>query len=159
MKKKHSLLAYLCIGIGIFFLLRELRLPFFTDFYSWQSLLIVIGLGIIIHSYTTRAYHNLFLGTLLLGIGIHLHGIKHYDFWVSDWSVYLIIVGIAFIIRYTKTKKGVLVGIFFILAGILFLFSEQLSLYTSWMTPIVQILERFWPILLILLGFFMLKRK
>ncbi|GGP13610.1 LiaI-LiaF-like domain-containing protein [Oceanobacillus neutriphilus] len=159
MKKKHSLLAYLCIGVGIFLLLRELRIPFFVDFYSWQSLLIVIGLGVIIHSYTTRTYQNLFIGTLLFGVGIHLHGIKHYSFWVDDWSVYLIIIGLAFIIRYTKTKKGFFSGIFFILAGLLFLFAEQLSIYTSWLEPIVLLLERFWPVLLILLGIIMLKRK
>lgn len=159
MKKKHSLLAYLCIGVGIFLLLRELRIPFFVDFYSWQSLLIVIGLGVIIHSYTTRTYQNLFIGTLLFGVGIHLHGIKHYSFWVDDWSVYLIIIGLAFIIRYTKTKKGFFAGVFFILAGLLFLFAEQLSIYTSWLEPVILLLERFWPVLLILLGIIMLKRK
>ncbi|WP_040981706.1 LiaF transmembrane domain-containing protein [Oceanobacillus jeddahense] len=159
MKRKHSLLAYLCIGIGIFLLLRELRIPFFVDLYSWQSFLIVIGLGVIIHSYTTKAYQNLFIGTLLFGIGIHLHGIKHYSFWVDDWSVYFIIIGLAFIIRYTKTKKGFFLGIFTVLLGLLFLFSDQLSIYTSWIEPIVSFLERFWPILLILLGIIMLKRK
>ncbi|UUI38247.1 LiaF transmembrane domain-containing protein [Oceanobacillus oncorhynchi] len=159
MKRKHSLLAYLCIGIGIFLLLRELRIPFFVDLYSWQSFLIVIGIGIIIHSYTTKTYQNLFIGTLLFGIGIHLHGIKHYSFWIDDWSVYFIIIGLAFIIRYTKTKKGFFLGLFSILLGLLFLFSEQLSIYTSWLEPIVSLLERFWPILLILLGMFMLKRK
>ncbi|MEF3328150.1 MULTISPECIES: LiaF transmembrane domain-containing protein [Oceanobacillus] len=159
MKRKHSLLAYLCIGIGIFLLLRELRIPFFVDLYSWQSFLIVIGIGIIIHSYTTKTYQNLFIGTLLFGIGIHLHGVKHYSFWIDDWSVYFIIIGLAFIIRYTKTKKGFFLGLFSILLGLLFLFSEQLSIYTSWLEPIVSLLERFWPILLILLGMFMLKRK
>ncbi|GAA0326785.1 MULTISPECIES: LiaF transmembrane domain-containing protein [Oceanobacillus] len=159
MKRKHSLLAYLCIGIGIFLLLRELRIPFFVDLYSWQSFLIVIGIGIIIHSYTTKTYQNLFIGTLLFGIGIHLHGVKHYSFWIDDWSVYFIIIGLAFIIRYTKTKKGFFLGLFSILLGLLFLFSEQLSIYTSWLEPIVSLLERFWPVLLILLGMFMLKRK
>ena len=159
MKRKHSLLAYLCIGIGIFLLLRELRIPFFVDLYSWQSFLIVIGIGIIIHSYTTKTYQNLYIGTLLFGIGIHLHGVKHYSFWIDDWSVYFIIIGLAFIIRYTKTKKGFFLGLFSILLGLLFLFSEQLSIYTSWLEPIVSLLERFWPILLILLGMFMLKRK
>ncbi|WP_080874218.1 LiaI-LiaF-like domain-containing protein [Oceanobacillus timonensis] len=159
MKRKHSLLAYLCIGIGIFLLFRELRIPFFVDLYSWQSFLIVIGIGIIIHSYTTKTYQNLFIGTLLFGIGIHLHGINHYSFWVDDWSVYLIIIGLAFIIRYTKTKKGFFSGAVFILAGLLFLFSEQLSIYTSWLEPIVSFLERFWPVLLVLLGIIMLKRK
>lgn len=159
MKRKHSLLAYLCIGIGIFLLLRELRIPFFVDLYSWQSFPIVIGIGIIIHSYTTKTYQNLFIGTLLFGIGIHLHGVKHYSFWIDDWSVYFIIIGLAFIIRYTKTKKGFFLGLFSILLGLLFLFSEQLSIYTSWLEPIVSLLERFWPVLLILLGMFMLKRK
>ncbi|WP_152654771.1 hypothetical protein [Oceanobacillus sp. CFH 90083] len=159
MKRKHSLLAYLCIGIGVFLLLRELRIPFFVDLYSWQSLLIVIGLGIIAHSYTTKTYQNLFIGTLLFGVGIHLHGVKQYPFWIDDWSIYLIIIGLSFIVRYTKTKKGFFLGASSILLGLIFLFAEQLSIYTSWLAPIVSFLERFWPILLILLGIIMLKRK
>lgn len=159
MKKKHSLIAYLCIAIGIYFLLKELKLPFLTDFYSWQTLLMIIGLGILIHSYTTRAFTNLFAGTLLLGVGIHLHGVKHYDFWLEHWAVYLIIIGLALLVRYSKTKKGLLAGISFIVVGLIFIFSNQLSFYTEWINPIIHLFERFWPIVLILIGFYLLRRK
>src|SRR5690625_3347391 len=81
--KQNSLIAYIIIGIGIFFLLRELRLPILTDFYSWQTLLIVIGAAFLISSYRGRNYEQIFTGVLLLGIGIHLHGVGHYSFWIN----------------------------------------------------------------------------
>ncbi|BAC14027.1 LiaI-LiaF-like domain-containing protein [Oceanobacillus iheyensis] len=158
MKKQHSLIAYLFIAIGVYFLFRELKLPFFTDFYSWQTLLMIIGIGVLIHSYTTRTYNNLFAGTLILGIGIHLHGVKHYHFWIDHWGVFPLIIGLALLVRYSKTKKGLLSGIVIVIIGLLFIFSDQLSYYTEWMNPITNLLDRFWPILLILLGFFMLRK-
>ena len=99
MKKQNALFAYILIGIGVFFLLRELKLPIFTDFYSWQTLLIVIGLAILIHSYRSHSYENILAGGIILGIGIHLHGRANYAFWIDHWAVYLLIIGAAFLLR------------------------------------------------------------
>ncbi|NAP01314.1 hypothetical protein FRY77_35830, partial [Halomonas sp. MG34] len=123
MKKQNALPAYILIGIGIFFLLRQLKLPIITDFYSWQTIIIIIGLALLIHSYTSKSYHNLFSGSVLLGIGIHLHGIQHYDFWIDHWAVYPLIIGIAFLVRRTKVKQGLFPGVILTAVSILLIFS------------------------------------
>ncbi|MFD2628701.1 LiaI-LiaF-like domain-containing protein [Oceanobacillus kapialis] len=159
MKKQHALPAYILIGIGIFFLLRQLKLPIITDFYSWQTIIIIIGLALLIHSYTSKSYQNLFSGTLLLGLGIHLHGVQHYHFWIDHWAVYLLIIGIAFLVRRTKVKQGLLPGVFFTAIAILLIFSVSLPPWLDWIYSIINLLEQFWPVALILIGIYMLMRK
>jgi membrane-bound ClpP family serine protease len=158
MKKQNPLLAYILIGIGLFFLLRELKIPIITDFYSWQTLLIVVGAAFLIHSYRSKSYEHIFTGVFILGIGIHLHGVAHYDFWIDHWGMYLVIIGLAFLFRYFKTKTGLLPGTFFLVIGLLLIYSQQFNQYFYWVHDLVSIVERFWPILLIILGFYWLRK-
>ncbi|MFC2948501.1 LiaI-LiaF-like domain-containing protein [Virgibacillus sediminis] len=159
MNKRNSLIAYILIGIGIYFLFREWRLPLFTDFYSWTTLLIIVGLALVIHGYTSKLYDNLFSGSLLLGIGIHLHGNQHYQWWIDHWGVYLLLVGLAFIIKSTKTKDGFITGLLLTSLSILLIFSIQLPEWLSWIYIMSDFLENFWPLILIFIGIYLLKRK
>lgn len=159
MKKQNALAAYVLIGIGAFFLLRQLKLPIFTDFYSWPTLLIIIGLALLIHSYTAKNYQNLFGGTIVLALGIHFHGLEHYSFWIDHWAVYLLIVGIAFIVRYLQTKKGLLPGVILLIISIVFIFSIELPVWLDWIYDLFELIERFWPIALIILGVYLLRKK
>src|SRR5699024_11658523 len=94
------------IGLGIYFLIQQLDLQMFYYFYSIQTFLIIIGISFLIHSFSAREYEHIFTGDLLLGLGIHFHGLENYDFWLDHWSIYALIVGIAFLERFFKTKKG-----------------------------------------------------
>ncbi|GAA0601330.1 hypothetical protein GCM10009001_17550 [Virgibacillus siamensis] len=159
MKKRNTFAAYLLIGVGIFFLLRKLEIPIITDFYSWPTLLIIIGLALLLYSYTTNDYQHLFSGTLILGIGIHFHGMTHYEFWIDHWAVYLLIVGIAFIVRAIRTRKGFVMGVILIGLAIMFIFSFKLPGKFDWVYDITAVLESFWPLFLIGLGVYWLKKK
>lgn len=159
MKKQHTFAGFLLIGIGLYFLLRQLELPIITDFYSWPTLLIIIGLAFLIHSYTSKDYQKLFSGTIILGLGIHFHGVNHYAFWIDDWGVYPLIVGIAFIVRFLKTKKGLMPGLVLIGLSLLIIFAINLPPYLNWIYPVLEFLEKFWPIVLIGFGIYFLKRK
>lgn len=159
MKRQNTFAAYLLIGIGLYFLLRKLEIPIITDFYSWPTLLIIIGIALLIHSYTSKDYQHLLSGTIILGIGIHFHGVNHYDFWIDHWAVYLLIVGIAFIVRAIRTKRGFLTGAILIGLAIMFIFSFKLPRMFNWIYDVTGILETFWPLLLIVIGIFWLKKK
>ncbi|WP_106497001.1 LiaI-LiaF-like domain-containing protein [Lentibacillus sp. Marseille-P4043] len=159
MKKQNSFAGYLLIGLGAFFLLRELKLPIVTDFYSWTTLLIIIGLALLIHSYSSKDYQNLFTGTIILGLGIHFHGVNHYTFWIDHWAVYPLIVGIAFIVRYLRTKKGLLPGVILVIVSLLLIFSIRLPVWFNWIYTIVDLIERFWPIIIIIIGIYFLKKR
>ncbi len=158
MKKQNALFAYILIGIGLFFLFRELRLPIFTNFYSWQTFLIIIGAAILIHSYRSKSYENIFIGVLILGVGIHLHGVENYSFWIDHWAIYFIIIGLAFLLRGMKTKSGLLAGVIFLAVGGVLIYSQKFSAYFTWVYDVFAFLERFWPIVLIIAGIILLRK-
>lgn len=159
LNKKNSFTAYILIGIGLYFLIRQLDLPLFGAFVSWPTLLIIIGGSLLLHSYSARDYQHLFSGTVLLGLGIHFHGLIYYDFWIDHWAIYLLIVGIAFIIRFLRTKNGLLPGALLISIALLILFSVHVPPWLGWVDHITLFIEKFWPIVLIILGIFLLKKK
>jgi uncharacterized membrane protein len=159
MKNKNTLTAYLLIGIGLYFLLRQLKLPIFTDFYSWPTILIIIGLALLIYSFQIKDYNQLFSGTLLLGLGIHFHGIRHYSFWIDHWAMYPLIIGIAFLVKYMKTKQGLVPGLVLIIIACIFIFSLNIPSWFSWVNDIVNFINVYWPIVLVAIGIYLLKKK
>jgi hypothetical protein len=159
LKRQHSIGAYILIGIGVFFLLRQLKVPILTNFYSWQTIVIIIGLALVIHSYKTKSHQNIFSGIVILGIGIHFHGLEHYSFWIDHWAVFILIIGIAFLVRYTKTKEGFLYGILLSGLAIFLLFPINLPNWLNWIYTLLDFVERFWPIFLIIIGIYLLRRE
>lgn len=157
--KKNGLVAYLLIGIGIFFLLRELRLPIFTDFYSWPTLLILVGAAFLIHAFSSKEFKNVFPGTLLLGLGIHFHALSHYDFWIDHWGMYTLIIAIAFLARALKTKKGFILGLILLVISIFAIFANNQPGWFSWIHQLMTWIERFWPVVLIGIGVYLLLKK
>jgi hypothetical protein len=159
MKNKNTLTAYMLIGIGLYFLLRQLKLPIFTDFYSWPTILIIIGIALLIYSFQAKDYNSLFSGTLLFGLGIHFHGIKHYGFWIDHWAMYPLIVGIAFLVRYVKTKQGLFPGLILIVLSCIFIFSINIPSWFNWIHDIVDFIDVYWPIVLVVIGIYLLKKR
>ncbi|PWU68269.1 LiaI-LiaF-like domain-containing protein [Gracilibacillus dipsosauri] len=157
--KKNGLVAYLFIGIGIFFLLRELKLPILTDFYSWPTLLILLGAAFLIYSFRAKDFSSVVPGVILLGLGIHFHGLNHYPFWIDHWGVYPFIISIAFLIRYFKTKTGLLPGLILLAIAVFAVYVDNKPSWFSWIHEGMVFIERFWPLLLITIGIYMLWRK
>ncbi|CQR48047.1 hypothetical protein BN1058_02389 [Paraliobacillus sp. PM-2] len=159
MRKQHSLTAFLLIGIGGYFLLRQLKLPIITDFYSWPTLLIILGVAFLLHAYMANDYDKLFPGAILLGLGIHFHGIRYYGFWIEHWGVYTLIVGLAFMIRYQKAKSGLFPGLLLIGLSIFAIFASNKPGWFYWINSSMSFLESFWPLTLVVLGLYLLFKK
>lgn len=159
LRKQHFLTAYFLIGIGIYFLLQHLNLSFFQSFYGWPTILMIIGLSFLLHSYTTKEHQSLFVGVILFGFGLHFHGLKTYDFWYDHWSIYTLIVGIAFLLRFFKTKSGFITAIILIGISILMIFSISLPEWFNGIFGVVEFIETFWPVVLIVIGVLLLRKK
>jgi len=159
MKKQHALSAYVLIGLGIYFLIQQLNLTFFQQFYSWPTFLMIIGIAFLIYSYSAREYQHIFTGVLLLALGIHFHGLENYSFWFDHWSAYALIVGIAFFIRFIKTRSGLIPAAILIGISLLMIFSVTLPAWFNWIYGVADFLETFWPVALIAIGLYLLKFK
>ncbi|GGF06692.1 putative membrane protein YsxD [Halobacillus andaensis] len=159
MKKQNAFAGYLLIGLGIYFLLRQLNIPYFSAFYSWPTILIIIGAAFLLHSYLTKDYSNIIAGVILLGLGLHFHSKDRYSFWIDHWAIYPMIVGFAFLLKYIKTKSGILPALVLLgLAGF-GLFSTSNPSWFSFIYTLISWIEQFWPIVLVILGIYLLKKR
>lgn len=159
MKKYPVFTAYLLIGLGIYFLVKQLNLPFLSNFSGWSTIVIIVGIAFLTYSYATKDYAQIFPGTIILGVGIHFHGLENYNFWLDHWSVYPLIVGIAFIIQYLKSRNGLIPGIILIATALFMMLSIKIPPTFNWIYRIVEFIETFWPLVLIGLGIALLRFK
>lgn len=159
MRKQNFLTAFVLIGIGLYFLLQQLNFPFMQNFSTWPSLLMIFGACLLLHSYISRDYDKIFPGVILLGLGIHLHAVAVYPNWIEHWSIYAIIIGLAFLLRYQKTKSGLYIGLISLLIGLFFLLSMTNTLFSQSIQNVLGSLENYWPVGLILIGIYLLFKK
>ncbi|MEQ6375754.1 DUF5668 domain-containing protein [Bacillaceae bacterium S4-13-56] len=158
MKKQNSFVGMVLIGIGAFFLLKELALPLFTNFYSWPTIVIIIGISMLLHSYMSKQYSNLLLGAILFGIGVHFHMITYYSFWPNHWGMVPLIIGLSFLVQYQKAKKGLIPGLILLAIALMAIFSTQQPGWFQWIHVTVNYAVNYWPILLIIAGFYFIYR-
>lgn len=159
MKQQNVFVAYILIGIGTFFLVKQLNLTLFENFYSWSTILMIIGISFLTYSFSTKQFEYIFIGILLLGFGIHFHGLENYSIWLDHWSVYSLIIGISFLGKFIYTKKGLLQAFIFSGIAILVIFSITLPTWFQWIYGVIDFLETFWPVALIAIGVYILKFK
>ena len=159
MKKQNTFAGFFLIGIGFYFLLKQLQLPFLTDFFSLPTLLMILGIIFLVYGYVSKEYSHLFTGTILLGIGLHFFALRHYTFWNESPAVYLVILGLAFFVRFLKTRKGALAAGFLFALAVLVFFSSSLPSSLNWLEEGIAWIEIFWPVLMIAAGCWFLLRK
>lgn len=154
MKRQGVFPGVLLIGVGLIFLLQNYNVPFIGNIFSWPSILLIIGLAFLFQAYIGKDYHSIFTGVLLVGLGIHFHGLQLVSSWPDHWAMFTIIIGVAFLFRYSKTKKdGLIPGILLLLLSIVaFVYSGLIDMFGS----LYSYIENFWPIALIGAGIYML---
>lgn len=158
-EKQNSFTGFLLIALGVYFLLQQTNIEILEPFYTWPSILIIVGLSLVFHCYVHKDFDNLFAATLILGMGIHFHGLMHYDFWINHWAIYPLIIGISLIIRFLRTKKGLIPGVILIAFAVLMIFSVQMPEWFDLFYIGLDYMETFWPIILIISGFYFMKKK
>ncbi|MGM8214261.1 LiaI-LiaF-like domain-containing protein [Bacillaceae bacterium W0354] len=159
MKKQKSFLAILLIGIGVFFLLQQYSIPYLSQFGTWPTILIILGIAFLFNGYGNKNHDSLFPGVILLGLGIHFHALEHADKWIDHWGMYTLIVGFAFLIKAHKANQGIVPGIILIIISFIALTSIAMPSWFSWFDYVFNTLEQFWPFILIVVGCILLFKK
>lgn len=159
MAKQNSFIGILLICLGGYLLLQQVNIALLEPFHTWPSILMIVGGSLVVHCYLEKNFHNLMIATLILGLGIHFHGLMHYDFWINHWAMYPLIVGASLVIRSLRTKKGFLLGALFIGFSVLMIFSVQMPEWFNVFYSGFDYIEAFWPLLLVLAGIYCLRKK
>ncbi|WP_102345371.1 LiaI-LiaF-like domain-containing protein [Bacillus sp. Marseille-P3661] len=156
MKGQSIFPGILLIGVGIYFLADQLKLPIMKSMFTWPTLLIIIGIAFLFQAYLSKEHSSILPGIILTGLGAHFHAKELFNFWPDHWSVYTLIVGIAFIVRHQKTKSGIVPGIILLIISLLGLFYDGIIGWMSYIGDIIGWVESFWPVALIIAGVYLL---
>lgn len=151
----------LLVGFGIFFLLNELHMSIAAKVYTWPVLLILIGAALLTESALSQDHSNLLASYILITLGIHFYVSDQIPFWPTNISMVVFMVAISFLLSARKVKSGFFQGGTLLIIAILMMFSDRLKLFLPKVEDGVNYLTTFWPILLLLVGLYLLffKRK
>lgn len=156
MKKQSIFPGIILVGIGGYLLLQQLNVTVFDGFFSWPTIVMIIGIALLIHAYTLNDHSNIFPGIVLTGFGFHFHHVNQLSFWPDHFSMLILIVSIGMLLRYLKTKAGLSHGLLLLAISLLFLKYDLFMGWLSFFKDGFSFIIRFWPILLIGAGIYLL---
>ncbi|WP_270179481.1 LiaI-LiaF-like domain-containing protein [Alkalihalobacillus sp. CinArs1] len=157
MKRQSVFPGVLFIGIGLYFLVQTLSLPISEQITSWQIILILIGVAMIIQGLISKEGALLFPGVLILGLGVHFYFVNKLALWPNTWGMYSLILSVAYLATYYKTKKsGLIPGLLLLALSIIELLYTGFQL---WLASTFSFVGQFWPLALILIGVYLVVKK
>lgn len=161
MKNQNIIPGIILIGFGIYYYFQQIDLVLFEQFFSWPTLMAIVGMAFLVHGYRGKAFDSILPGVILFGFGVHLHIVNHLEVWPDHLGAFILIIALAFLLRYQKTGAGLFHGILFLILAALLLFYDQITLFLETTESGVATLWNFWPIALVLIGIYLLffKRK
>jgi hypothetical protein len=156
MKSKQALPGIILVVIGLYLLSQQFNftLPYSDIILMWPSILLLIGLVLSWQGFSNRDDHKMFSGTILLGLGILFHGVITFNYWTYQWPYFTLIISVAFFLKYFVNKRdGITAGVVLLIISVSAMF---FSTITQWMNSIYSGFDSLWPIILIIIGLYLL---
>jgi hypothetical protein len=161
MKNQRIFPGITLIGFGSYFFLQQSGITVFQQFYTWPTLLIIVGIAFLGQGYIAKDYEAILPGVILLGFGLHFHVVNRFEIWPDHIGSFILIIALGFLLRYQKTGTGLLHGFLFLILAILLLFYDKIANWFGVLETNVALAMKFWPALLVVVGVYLLfiKRK
>jgi hypothetical protein len=159
LKNQRIFPGIILIGFGAYFYLQQTQINLFKEFYTWPTLLIIVGVAFLGQAYMANEYESILPGTILLGFGVHFHVVNKLALWPDHIGAFILIIALGLLLRYQKVGTGLFQGLLFlVLAGLLLFYGK----IVSWFGLIengVSLAWKFWPAVLIVIGIYLLLKK
>lgn len=160
MKNQRIFPGMILIGFGIYFFLQHAGVSISPQFYSWPTLLMIVGIAFLGQGYLGKDYEAILPGVILVGFGLHFHILSHFAFLANHIGSFILILALGFFLRYQKTHSGLFYALLFLILAVFLLFYDNISSYFGLLQNEVSVVWKFWPLLLIGLGIlFVFKNK
>lgn len=159
MKSRKIFSAIILIGFGLYFYLQRFDLTSMKDYFTWPTLLIIVGLAFLGEGYWGRDEESILPGVILVGFGLHFHLAGKIAIWPDNIGVFVLIIAIGFLLRSQKTGDGTFYGLLFLVLSILLLFSDKVMGWFGLVENNVSSLINFWPAVLVVIGVYLLFAK
>jgi uncharacterized protein (DUF983 family) len=153
MKQQSKFSGFILLGIGLFFFAIQMNIEIIQPYLTWPTLIIIIGLVLLLQAGSGKDSASLFTGFFLTGLGIHFHAVSKIPSWPHPLYMITLLTGAAFLLQYKKAKDGLIPGLILTILSLWFIFFNN-------NTPSVQNIfaeaENFWPIILMVLGAYLI---
>lgn len=161
MKNQKIFPGIILIGIGAYFFMQQSGITVFERFYTWPTLLVIVGLAFLSQGYIAKDYEAILPGVILLGFGVHFHVVDRLAFWPNQIGTFILIIALGFFLRYQKIKSGLFQAFLFLILALLSMFYSKIASHLGLLENSVAVVWKFWPIILIVIGayFLFIKRK
>jgi hypothetical protein len=143
-----------------YFLLQQLGVTIFPQLFTWPTLMIIVGIAFLGQGYMARDFEAILPGVIMTGFGLHFHLVDHISFWPHNTiGMLILIISLGFFLRFQKTNHGLFHAFLFLILSVLLLFYDKIATYFDLLQNGMSIIWKFWPALLIVIGFYFILRK
>ncbi|PLT32371.1 LiaI-LiaF-like domain-containing protein [Bacillus sp. V5-8f] len=156
MKGQRIFPGTLLIGFGLYFFLEESRIEIFPGFFTWPTLLCIVGLAFLSQAYGGKDHEAILPGVILFGFGLHFHIADKYNIWPHNIGIFILIIALGFILKARRTNSGMLQGILLLVIAISSLFYDKVISWLGILETGVSTGLKLWPALLVAAGLYLL---
>lgn len=145
----------------MYFFLQQSNISIIQPYFTWPSLLIIVGVAFLFQAYGGREHYAILPGIILTGFGVHFHIVNKTDIWPDHIGVFILIIALGLLLQHQKTRTGFFPGLLFLLLACFLLFFNQITSLFGVIESRASVFWRFWPALFILFGvyFLFIKKK
>jgi hypothetical protein len=159
MKTQRIFPGAVLISFGLYFFLEQNKIELFEGFFSWPTLLGIVGFAFLLQAYWGKDYEAILPGVILFGYGLHFHIVNRLNLWPNDIGIFILIISLGFILKARRTKGGLFHGILLLVVSILLLFYDSIF---KWFGVLESGLDKaltFWPFILMAVGMYVIVLK
>jgi hypothetical protein len=160
LKNQQIFPGIILIGFGAYFLLQQSGITIFQTFFTWPTLLIIVGTAFLGQGYSANDSEAILPGVILVGFGLHFHFVGNVTFWPNNnIGMLFLIISLGFFLRFQKTSSGLFQAFLFLILAVLLLYYDKIANYLEFVQNGMSLVWKFWPVLLILIGIYFLFKK
>ena len=158
MKEYRYFSSIILIGFGLFYFLKSIHFAPLLPYYSWGSLCILIGIAFFCESRFGNHSDFILPGILFSGFGLHQYIATRLEYWPAEHTIIFLLISLGLLLTYSKKGTGKGSGFLFLAISAFFIFHEKI-LNTLGLTNYIDLFNHYWPVLLMLIGGFLLFKK
>ena len=114
MKNQRIFPGIILLGFGIYFFWQEANISFFSEYMTWPTLIMIVGIAFLYQGYGGKDYDAILPGVILTGSGFHFHVVNRFSIWPDASGALILFIALGSILRYQKTGNGLFQGILFL---------------------------------------------
>ena len=161
MKKQNLFPSIVLIGFGLYFFLQQTNFQIGFPIFTWPTVLFIVGLALLIQSYSSKDFEMIVPSILFLGLGVHFHFVQNTNIQLDHIGVIILFIALGYFLRYQKTKNGLFYFWLFLILALIQLFYDKIMEWFGIFEDKSLNFTSLWPIILIIAGayLFFFRRK